>query len=81
MLIKSFAVVLVTVFLAENGDKTQLATMLFAADKASKKWLGFAASSDALGAAARIDVLGSDRNSIDLSRRRCSRPSPVWASC
>lgn len=57
MLVKSFAVVFVTVFLAEIGDKTQLATMLFAADKVSNKWLVFAASSAALVAAAGIGVL------------------------
>ena len=57
MLAKSFAVVFVTVFLAEVGDKTQLATMLFAADKASNKWLVFAASSAALVTAAGIGVL------------------------
>ncbi len=57
MLAKSFAIVFVTVFLAEVGDKTQLATMLFAADKASSKWLVFVASSAALVAAAAIGVL------------------------
>ena len=57
MLAKSFAVVFITVFLAEVGDKTQLATMLFAADKESSKWLVFFASSAALIAAAGIGVL------------------------
>ena len=57
MLAKSFAVVFITVFLAEVGDKTQLATMLFAAEKESSKWLVFFASSAALITAAGIGVL------------------------
>ncbi|MEO5733295.1 MAG: TMEM165/GDT1 family protein [Rubrivivax sp.] len=57
MLAKSFAVVFFTVFLAEVGDKTQLATMLFAAERDSSKWLVFFASSAALVTAAAIGVL------------------------
>jgi len=56
-MLKSFAIVFFTVFLAEVGDKTQLATLLFAADKESNKWLVFAASSAALVTAAGIGVL------------------------
>lgn len=57
MIIKSFAIVFFTVFLAEVGDKTQLATMLFASEKDSSKWLVFFASSAALITAAGIGVL------------------------
>ncbi len=57
MLVKSFALVFFTVFLAEVGDKTQLATMLFAAERDSSKWLVFFASSAALVTAAGIGVL------------------------
>lgn len=56
-MLKSFAIVFLTVFLAEVGDKTQLATLLFAADKESNRWLVFAASSAALVTAAGIGVL------------------------
>ncbi len=52
-----FATVFVTVFLAEIGDKTQLATMLFSAKAESSKWVVFAGSASALVLAAGIGVL------------------------
>ncbi len=55
--IKVFLAVFGTVFLAELGDKTQLATLLFAADKPSSKWTVFAASASALVVAAGLGVL------------------------
>jgi putative Ca2+/H+ antiporter (TMEM165/GDT1 family) len=54
---KAFFSVFVTVFLAEIGDKTQLATMLFAAEAKSSKWIIFAGSALALTLAAAIGVL------------------------
>jgi putative Ca2+/H+ antiporter (TMEM165/GDT1 family) len=54
---KAFFSVFVTVFLAEIGDKTQLATMLFAAEAKSNKWIIFAGSALALVLAAAIGVL------------------------
>ncbi|HEY0372072.1 MAG TPA: TMEM165/GDT1 family protein [Thermoanaerobaculia bacterium] len=54
---KAFASVFITVFLAEIGDKTQLATMLFAAEAKSSKWVIFAGSALALVLAAAIGVL------------------------
>ena len=54
---KGFSAIFVTVFLAEIGDKTQLATMLFAAEGETSKWVVFAASSAALVVAAAIGVL------------------------
>ena len=44
-------------FLAEIGDKTQLATMLFSADRETNKWMVFAGSATALVIAAAIGVL------------------------
>lgn len=57
MSLKIFLTIFVTVFLAELGDKTQLATMLFAADEQTNKWLVFAAASLALILASAIGVL------------------------
>lgn len=54
---KVFATVFAAVFIAEVGDKTQLATMLFAADKAVNKYTVFMASSAALVLASAIGVL------------------------
>ncbi|MEC9361780.1 TMEM165/GDT1 family protein [Sinimarinibacterium flocculans] len=52
-----FATVFVTVFVAELGDKTQLATLLFSADRPASRWTVFAASASALVLAAGIGVL------------------------
>jgi putative Ca2+/H+ antiporter (TMEM165/GDT1 family) len=49
--------IFVTVFFAELGDKTQLATLLFAADKSTNKVGVFAASAGALVLSSLIAVL------------------------
>ena len=48
--------VFATVFLAELGDKTQLATLLFATDKQHSPWLIFLAAAGALVASTAIAV-------------------------
>lgn len=54
---KIFLTIFTTVFIAELGDKTQLATMLFAADRQVSKWTVFFGASAALVLASAIGVL------------------------
>ncbi len=49
--------IFITVFLAELGDKTQLATLLFASEAERSPWLVFIAASLALVASTAIAVL------------------------
>ena len=60
-----------TVFLAEMGDKTQVATLLFSADRETNKWIVFAGSASALVLAAGIGVL------IGAQVERVVRPQMV----
>ena len=55
--LKALGVVFATVFVAELGDKTQLATVLFAADRDVSPWLVFFGASAALVLSAALGVL------------------------
>jgi putative Ca2+/H+ antiporter (TMEM165/GDT1 family) len=67
-----FLTVFASVFVAEIGDKTQLATMAFAAGTPGSKWTVFAAASIALVLAAGIGVLFGGAVSRWLSPRTLS---------
>ena len=54
---KLFLTVFGTVFVAELGDKTQLATLVFASDGTSSRWTVFAAAAAALVVSAGVAVL------------------------
>jgi len=61
--------VFVAVFIAELGDKTQLATMLFAADKEVSKLTVFVGASLALIVASAIGVLAGSVLSQYISEK------------
>lgn len=52
--------VFITVFLAELGDKTQIATLLFAADRPGNPWAVFLAAAAALVASTALAVLAGN---------------------
>ncbi len=55
--LKTAFLVFSVVFIAELGDKTQLATLLFSADQPASKWTIFASASAALVLSVAIAVL------------------------
>ncbi len=67
-----FATVFATVFLAELGDKTQLATMLFAADSKAPRLTVFAAAALALVLTSAIGVAAGGMLSRYVSERALS---------
>ena len=66
---KVILTVFTTVFIAELGDKTQLATMLFAGDKENSKLLIFLGASLALVATSAIAVFAGDAISRFISEK------------
>jgi putative Ca2+/H+ antiporter (TMEM165/GDT1 family) len=69
---KVLATVFISVFIAELGDKTQLATMLFASDKDASKLTVFAGASLALIVTSAIGVLAGSVISQYVSERTLS---------
>lgn len=70
--LKVFTMIFAAVFIAELGDKTQLATMLFAADKEVSKVTVFLAASAALVVASAIGVLAGSLLSAYISEKALS---------
>ena len=66
---KIFLTIFIAVFIAELGDKTQLATMLFATDKEVSKYTVFLAASAALIVATAIGVLAGSLFSAYINEK------------
>lgn len=85
---KLLGTVFVTVFFAELGDKTQLATLLFAADKQVNPWLVFVGASLALIVATAVGVLAGGWLSSVVSEKQLAWTAGigfiaigVWTLC
>ena len=70
--VKALLAVFGTVFLAELGDKTQLATVLFAANRANSAWMVFVAASLALVTACALGVLAGSLVAQHVNTRHLS---------
>jgi putative Ca2+/H+ antiporter (TMEM165/GDT1 family) len=66
---KTLSTVFTSVFIAELGDKTQLATMLFASDKDASKLMVFIGAALALIVTSAIGVLAGSAISQYVSER------------
>jgi len=75
--LKGLAMVFATVFLAELGDKTQLATVLFTAQNPHSRLLVFAAAGSALVFACAIGVLAGGLVAQHLDTRVLTRVAGV----
>lgn len=69
MELKGFLIIFATIFVAELGDKTQVATLLFATDKEVGKLTVFFAASAALILTSAIGVLAGSFVSDYISER------------
>ena len=72
MELKVFFTVFAAVFIAELGDKTQLATMMFAADKEVSKWTVLLGASAALVFATVIGVIAGTLLSEHINEKYLS---------
>ncbi len=66
---KTFFIVFVSIFLAELGDKTQLATLLFASEKNISKYVVFLGAALALTTTSAVGVLVGDALSNYINQR------------
>jgi putative Ca2+/H+ antiporter (TMEM165/GDT1 family) len=73
MNMRMFATVFATVFIAELGDKTQIATLLYASDAERSKLIVFLAAASALVLASGLGVIGGAVISHYISEKGLSR--------
>jgi putative Ca2+/H+ antiporter (TMEM165/GDT1 family) len=66
---RTLSTVFTTVFIAELGDKTQLATMLFASDKEASKLTVFAGAALALIFTSAVGVVAGSAISLYVSEK------------
>lgn len=69
---KLFFTVFVSIFVAELADKTQMVTLLFAADREVSKWVVFFGSASALVLASAIGVVAGAMLSQVINERTMS---------
>jgi len=74
---KLLATVFGTIFVAELGDKTQLATLLFAAEARASRWIVFLGAAGALLATSALGVIAGSVLSQWISARALSRVAGV----
>jgi len=67
--LRLFATVFASIFVAELGDKTQLATLLYSSQAQNPKWTVFAASASALVLTSAIGVAAGGWLSQHVSPR------------
>jgi putative Ca2+/H+ antiporter (TMEM165/GDT1 family) len=70
--LRLFATVFATIFVAELGDKTQLATLLYATEARNPKWIVFLASAAALVLTSAIGVAAGSFISQQVSPKALS---------
>ncbi len=75
MNVRLFATVFTTIFLAELGDKTQLATLLYASDASKSKPTIFVAAAGALVLTSALGVLAGQFISAHVNPKHLS-----WAA-
>jgi len=75
--LRLFATVFGTIFVAELGDKTQLATLLYASAENASRWTVFAAAAAALVITSAIGVAAGLLVSQWISARTLSRIAGV----
>jgi putative Ca2+/H+ antiporter (TMEM165/GDT1 family) len=70
--LRAFATVFATIFIAELGDKTQFATLLFASDAQRSKLVVFLAATSALMLTSALGVTGGEVISHYVSEKGLS---------